>query len=237
MQKVAVVTGSAKGLGRSIALALSKEGYTLVIHYHKSKTDARKVLREIRQISGDSISFGCDLRSSEGALDLAKEVFSKFGRIDLLVNNVGNFAYKHFSQTSNTEFCDVLESNVYSTLFTSRAFLPAMRKQKSGNIINIGAVGCERVQLTEKSSTYFFAKTGVYVITKAMAREEARNGVRINMISPGSLATDIFQASDFPMGRSAKYNDVISALMFLISPEAQYINGANIEVAGAFIPG
>ena len=73
MQKVAVVTGSAKGLGRSIALALSKEGFTLVIHYHKSKTDARKVLREIRQISGDSISFGCDLRSSEGALDLAKE--------------------------------------------------------------------------------------------------------------------------------------------------------------------
>ena len=237
MQKMAVVTGSAKGLGRAIALALASCEYTLVVHYHTSYQEAKKVLGQVRVQAPKSIMVAADLKNEAEVKKMFELVIKKFRRIDLLVNNVGNFINKKFGQTSNSEFVDLVESNIYSTLFASRAVLPTMRRQKSGHIINIGAVGAERIQLTEKSTPYFLAKNGIYVLTKAMAHEEAKNGIHINMISPASLVTDIFGSSDFPMDRSASYDDVIKVLKFLISPEANYINGANIEVAGAFIPG
>ncbi len=119
----------------------------------------------------------------------------------------------------------------------SRAVLPAMRKQKSGNIVNIGAVGAERLILRENSTPYFLGKTGVYVLTKVMAQEEARNGIRINMVSPASMTAVIFKPADFPSGRPATHIDVIKAILFMISPDNSYINGANIEVSGGFSPG
>ena len=237
MNKVAVVTGSAKGLGKAIALSLAKNGFTLVVHYKKSKKEAGKVLSEIKKVSPNSISLTGDLTSEKEARYVFDQVLEKFKRIDLLVNNVGNFLYKKFSETTNSEFKDIIESNIYATLFCSRAVLPSMRKQKSGHIVNLGAVGSDNPKILEKSTPYYMAKTGIYSLTKIMAREEARNGVHVNMISPASLAGDIFKPSDFPMGRNPNYDDVIKALLFLISEDAYYINGANIEVAGGFILG
>lgn len=228
MKKVAVVTGGAKGLGREIATYLIKDGWDVAIHFHNSEKEAKEV--------GPN-TFGADLKDDQQVKKLAGDVVATFGRVDLLVNNVGNFLYKKFEETSNEEFRDVITSNVYSTLFCSRAFLPVMRKQKSGSIVNLGCVGADRITIRENSVPYFMAKTDVYFLTKIMAYEEAKNGVRINMISPASLAEDIFKASDFPMGRSAKYEDVLGALKFLLSDDAKYVSGANIEVAGAFVPG
>lgn len=237
MQKVAVVTGSAKGLGAACALALADHGFTLVVHYRRSRDKAQKILTQVQKKASGSIAVQGDLTNQRGVQKMFEETFAKFGRVDLLVNNVGNFVYKSFGQTSNEEFKDIIESNIYSTIFASRAVLPYMRKQKKGHIINVGAVGAERIQILEKSTPYFLVKTGVYSLTKIMAYEEARNGIHINMISPGSLETDIFKSKEFPMGRPTSFDDVIKALLFLISDDAYYINGANIEVAGGFIPG
>ena len=237
VSKVAVVTGSARGLGRAIVLALAKHGFTVVVHYRKSKDEAKKVLADVGKISPKSMLVSGDLTKEEDVDRTFREIFARLGRVDLLVNNVGNFVYKDFAKTTNREFRDLIESNLYSTLFASRAVLPYMRKQKEGSIVNIGAVGAERIQILEKSTPYFLVKTGVYALTKIMAHEEARNGIHINMISPGSLETDIFKSKEFPMGRAASFVDVIKALLFLISDDAYYINGANIEVAGGFIPG
>ena len=237
MEKVAVVTGSAKGLGRTLALALTGEGYTLVIHYRKSKSEAQRVLAKVKKQSSKSIIVEADLTYEAQVARMFSKVFKTFGRVDLLVNNVGSFLYEKFSQMETREFKDLIESNIYPTLFCSRAVLPYMRRAKSGQIINIGVVGADRLNLLEKSAPYFFAKHGVYMLTKMMAHEEGRFGIRVNMISPASLETDIFRPSDFPMGRSAKYDDVVKVLLFLISSDAYYINGSNIEVAGGFIPG
>lgn len=235
--KVAIVTGSAKGLGAEIARFLAGEKYTIIVQYRKSADEAKKLLSEIRGNSPESIAAYADITDEAQVADLVKQVILKFRRIDLLVNNVGNFIFKPFGKTTNSEFRDVIESNLYSTLFTSRAVLPQMRKQKSGNIINIGAVGAERLIIRENSTPYFLGKTGVYVLTKVMAAEEAKHGIRINMISPASLKVDIFKPSDFPSGRSATSDDVVNTLKFLISAENSYINGANIEVSGGFVPG
>ena len=237
MQKVAVVTGSAKGLGKAIALSLVEGGFTAVIHFRKSKSDAEKLLNLVRKKSPKSIMVFGDLTDEKQVKLMFDQVYKTLGRVDLLVNNVGNFLYKEFSKTTNSEFKDIIESNLYSALFCSRAVLPQMRKQKSGYIINIGSVGAGTMTVTEKSTPYFMAKNALYSLTKIMAWEEAGYGIHINMISPASLETDIFKAEDFPMGRSANYDDVVKILKFLTSNDAYYINGANIEVAGAFIPG
>lgn len=235
--KVALVTGSAKGLGAEIAKYLAKDGYSVVIHFRKSAQDAKNVLKEIKNHSLGSLVVKADLTDEDEVRKMIDEVVDKLKRIDLLVNNVGNFIFKPFGKTTNDEFRDMIESNLYSTLFTSRAVLPLMRKQKSGQIINIGAVGAERLIIRENSTPYFLGKTGVYVLTKVMAAEEAKGGIRINMVSPASLKEDIFKAEEFPSGRVATAADVIGAIKFLISPENSYINGANIEVSGGFVPG
>lgn len=232
-----MITGSAKGLGKAIAIALAEWGFTVVVHYLKSRQEAEKVLNQARKKSPKSIFVSADLTDEVQVKSMFDEIYKKLGRVDLLVNNVGNFLYREFSKTTNAEFRDILESNIYPTLFCSRAVFSKMRRQKSGHIINIGSVGAQNVTITEKSASYFIAKNALYTLTKMMAHEEAKFGIHINMVSPASLETDIFKASDFPMGRSANYEDVIKVLKFLISEDAYYINGANIEVAGAFIAG
>jgi NAD(P)-dependent dehydrogenase (short-subunit alcohol dehydrogenase family) len=235
--KVAVVTGGAKGLGVDICRALLKEDYTVVVHYNKSKDLAEELVEELKKENADCFAISADMTNEESVFAMFKEIEQELGRIDLLVNNVGNFVFKPFAKTTNAEFRDMIESNLYSTLYASRAVLPAMRKQKSGHIINIGAVGAERLIIRENSTPYFLGKTGVYVLTKVLAHDEARAGIRINMVSPGSMAADIFKPEEFPAGRPATHEDVIKAIKFLISPENSYINGANIEVAGGFVPG
>lgn len=235
--KVAVVTGSAKGLGRAIALALADYGYTVVVHYHKSNEEANNVLKLVRKKSAKSFAVGADLKHEDQVNRMFLEVFKNLGHVDLMINNVGNFLYKKFGKTTGSEFKDIVESNIYSSFFCARAVLPAMRKQKSGHIVNIGTVGVDTLTVRQKSTPYFMAKNALYYLTKMMAWEEARHGIHVNMISPASMDTDIFKPADFPMGRSANYNDVIKVLLFLISPDADYVNGANIEVAGGFIPG
>lgn len=237
MNKVAVVSGAAKGLGRAMALALARDGYTLVVHYRKSSSEAHKVLDEIKADSPDSIIISADVTIEADVAKMFGEIVKKFKRVDLLVNNVGNFLYKNLGKTNGEEFRDVIQSNVYSAFYCAQSVLPLMRRQKSGHIINIGAVGCGDFVASQKAVPFFMAKNALYFLTKAMAWEEAKNGIHVNMISPASLVTDIFKPSDFPMGRSANYDDVVKVLRFLTSADAYYINGANIEVAGAFIPG
>ncbi len=237
MKKVALVTGGAKGLGAAICKHLAKDGYYVVVHFNKSAQEAKKLLADIRKDSADCSMISADLTSEDEVFDMFEAFEKKHKRLDLLVNNVGNFLFKPFGKTTNGEFRDILETNIYSTLYCSRKAIRLMRKQKSGHIINIGATGAERLIIRENSVPYFLGKTGVYVLTKAMAWEEAKNGIHINMISPASMATDIFDKDDFPMGRETNYDDVIKALSFLTSDDAYYINGANIEVSGGFVPG
>jgi len=234
---VAVVTGSAKGLGRDIAIYLAKKKYIVVAHFNKSKKEASNLLKEISKFSPKSSLICADLKDTNQVQQMFKEVHMKYGHVNLLINNVGNFIYKNFSKITNAEFKDVIESNLYSTLFCSREVLVQMRKKKTGHIINIGAAGAERFILRDKVIPYFMAKNSVYLLTKAMAKEEGKNGIHINMVSPTSMRVDIFKKNEFPMGREAKHTDIIKAIGFLLSEDAYYINGANIEVSGGFIAG
>ena len=234
--KVALVTGSSKGIGKSIALALAKEGATVIVHYQTSEKEAEETLSAIKNYSKNSFLVKANLRNEEDVKKMADEIFKKLGKVDILVNNVGNFIYKPITETSSEDFKDVIESNLMSTFYCCKYFLPKMRENKFGRIIDFGCAGCDRIVIRENTTPYYMAKTAVYMLTKALAAAEAKNGINLNVISPG--ITEFSKVKlEVPKGRVADTDDIVNAVMFLLSEKSDYITGANIEVSGGWVPG
>lgn len=234
--KTVFVAGAAKGLGAEIAKSFAHDGDRVIIHYRSSSSAAEQVLQIVQKTSPDSFLMSGDLTREDDVRRLFDEVHSKVGIVDVLINTVGDFIYKPFYEASFKDFKAVIESNLYSTFLCSQAVLPRMREKKSGFIINFGSTGCDRILLRPNTTPYYIAKTGIYMMTKLMANEEARYGIRINMISPGALPTSVVKPQQFPAGRSTDFSDIMNALRFLLSPEASYIIGANLEVSGGWSP-
>jgi NAD(P)-dependent dehydrogenase (short-subunit alcohol dehydrogenase family) len=227
-----LVTGSAKNLGRSIALDLAKHGARVAIHYDTSQKEAENTLRDIKEMS-TGILVKTDVTNQKEVFAMVENVKKELGGIDILVNLVGDFIYEPITTTTFEKFKKTIESNLYSTFLCSQYALPSMVKKKWGRIINFGNVGAENLQIREKTTPYMIAKTGVIMLTKVMAYEYAKYGITINSISPGILKTSIIKPHT-PTGKYAEYKDIINAVNFLLKDESSYINGANIEVTGGF---
>lgn len=233
--KIVLVTGSAKNLGRAIAVDLAKQGARVIIHYYHSKKEAEETLTEVKKYS-DGIVVPADVTNQKEVDTMIQTIKKQFGSIDILVNLVGNFIFEPMTTTSFAQFKDVIETNLYTTFLCSHAVLPHMKKKRWGRIINFGCVGAESITIREKTTPYYIAKTGVIMLTKILASTYAPYGITINSISPGILTTSIAKPPT-PTGRFAEFEDMIHAINFLLTAESQYINGANIEVAGGWRPG
>lgn len=230
--KIALITGSSKNLGRAIALNLAQQGAKVVIHYHHSEKEAQKTLAEVKKYSG-GIIVCADVTNPNEVSAMMRTIQQQLGSIDILINLVGNFIFEPITITKFEKFRDVIESNLYSAFLCCKEALPAMTKKKWGRIINFGCVAAENITIREKTTPYYIAKTGVIMLTKVLAYEYARYGITINSISPGILETSIAKPST-PTGRNASFKDIINAINFLLKEESNYINGANIEVAGGW---
>lgn len=230
--KIALVTGSAKNLGRAIAIDLAKQGTTVVIHYHSSKKEAEETIKEVKKYS-DGMIVKADLTNPSQVTSMIQFIKVKHGSIDILINLVGNFIYSPIAKTSFEKFKDVIESNLYSVFLCSQEILPGMVKKKWGRIINFGNVGAENIQVREKTTPYLISKTGVIMLTKVLAHEYAKYGITVNSISPGILETSIAKPLT-PTGKYIQFTDILNAVNFLLQEESGMINGANLEVAGGF---
>lgn len=232
--KVALITGSAKGVNAAIAIELAKQGANVVIHYRTSKKEADQTYQTIKQYSKSNLLVRGDVTKEEDVRSIIKRVEHKFGRLDILINGVGNFIFKPINQTSSQEFKDVLESNLHSVFLMTKHALPLMRRQKYGRIINFGNVSAQHLPTRPNTTPYIIAKAGVISLTRTLAQEEAKNGITVNTISPGILESSVVKLKT-PIGRPAKFADIINAVLFLLKKESSYITGANIEVSGGLI--
>jgi len=237
--KVALVTGSSRGIGKTIALKLAEAGASLGINYKSNTWAADEVVESIKKMEHKAISVQCDVSNFADVEEMVKKVLSEFGRIDILVNNVGPFLYKSIYDTTIQEWHQIINSNLNSTFYCCKAVVPIMRKQKSGNIINIGAPNAERTQGYLKNCPYATAKTGVVVLSKSLAREEAKNGIRVNVVNPGFIETDQYtdemkkdMPKEVPLRKLGKPEDIANAVLFLVSEEANYITGSVLNVHG-----
>jgi 3-oxoacyl-[acyl-carrier protein] reductase len=238
-ERVAVVTGSGKGIGRGIAERLARNGYRVVINYRRDAASAHEALTGIKDASPDSLVIQADVATPEGAADLIEQTRAAFGRLDVLVNNAGPFLVKPVFETTVEEWREILDGNLSSAFYCIKAALPIMRAQKSGHIINLGSLNSENARGAPTTVAYNVAKTGLVVLTKSVARSEARHGIRCNIVNPGFIETYAMSDADkrelpsiIPLGTLGQVRDISNIVAFLLSDEANYVTGAVINVHG-----
>lgn len=226
--RLALVTGGGKGLGRQIAIELARAGATVIINYRSDKLAAEETLLLVQEFSASSRIIQADVTQPPEVDRLFESIRSDYGEVDILINNVGDFIFKPLMETSDSEFSVTVESNLHAAFFCSRRVLESMGPGY-GRIINIGAVGADRLLLRKRTAPYYIAKTGLFMLTKILSLE-CGEGTTVNMVSPGVLPNGIR-----PDGaRVVAYEDVTRAVLFLAGEDAKEVNGANIEVSGGW---
>ncbi|MBZ5702757.1 MAG: SDR family oxidoreductase [Acidobacteriia bacterium] len=241
--RVALITGGSRGIGRGIALRLGQEGARVAIAYRSNKAAAQQTLRQLQSVGVDCVAVETDITVAARAEQLVQTVAERFGRLDVLVNNVGDFRWGLLAESSVEEWQGVFSSNVMSVLFMSRAALPQMRRGRWGRIINLGAVGAERAFGQAKISAYASAKAAVVAMSRSLALEEAKNGITVNVVNPSNIDEKELTLSEarrirdarFPIGRPPTGEDVAAAVAFFASEEAEYVTGQIINVSGGWM--
>lgn len=235
-RRAALVTGSAKGAGRALALALAADGYDVAVHYRRSRDEAQAVADLAAGHGVRSVVLQADVRVEDEARGLVDAAHAAFGRLDVLINNVGDYHHGPLAELTGAVWRDMLASNLDSVFYTCQqavAFLGA--NAEGGRIVNIGYAGAEQVRARPGIAAYGIAKTGVILYSKALARTLAAAGVTVNVVSPGVLENSVSQpVEEIPAGRLGRLDELVGAVRYLLSPEAAYVTGVTIEVAGGW---
>ncbi len=238
-EKVAVITGGNKGIGRAIAEQLAREHYAIVVNYHSDEASAQETLAALQANSPRSIVVQADVSTPDGASALIEQSQAQFEKIDVLINNAGPFLVKSLFDTSIDEWEYILRTNLSSAFYCCKFALSLMRARKSGHIINLGSLNAETARGAPTTTAYNIAKTGLVVLSKSLARSEGRNGIRCNIVNPGFIETYATSDADkrelpslVPLGQLGKPQDIAQTVSFLLSDQARYITGAVINVHG-----
>lgn len=234
-EKIALVTGSSRGIGRDIAFRLADVVSGVAIHYKSHRAEALGLVREIKQGGGRAACFPGDLTKEKEATNLVKRVEEKFGRLDILINNFGPILVKPWEKLSSEDWDYILASNLESAFFCLKTALSGMRKRKWGRIINIGFSRAEQLAAFPSITPYAIAKTGLLILTRTVASSVASSGITVNMVSPGLIEGGILPSSkNVAEGKPGKFKDVSEAVLFLAAEKADYITGTNLIVAGGW---
>lgn len=233
---IALVTGAARGIGRAIALDLAAHGCTVIVHYRHSAEAAKAVLQQIQLTAPASRLMQANLKHTDEIDRLFSSIQHTYGRLDVLVNTVGNFGTYHpITEVTLEEFDDVMNSNVRATFACMQRAIPLMQAVGGGHIINFGCATAEHALARKYTVPYYIAKAGIITLTKSYAPILAKDHITVNSISPGIVENSII-TQPLPMGRPAAFADITQAVQWLLSEQAHYISGTNIEVAGGWSP-
>ena len=231
--KVALVTGSAKRLGRAVALRLAEEGANLVIHHRGSHTEAQETVGEIETMGRRAVTLSADLRKVNEIRGLFEEVAKKFGRLDILVNSAANFIHTEFETATEEIWDSSLDTNLKAPFFCAQAAAPLLKKSR-GVIINFADVG--GILAWPGYVPHCVSKAGVIMLTRALAKTLAPE-VRVNAIAPGTISMEGDPAeweADFvrraPLGRSGSPGDISDAVSYLI--HAEFMTGQVLVLDG-----
>ena len=239
--RFAVITGAAgpRGLGRAMAQIFAEHGATVAI----LDLDATQAQAVAAELGPDHVGLACDV-TDKAACDAAiADLIARWGRIDILVNNAGITQPLKLMEIAAANYDAVLDVNLRGTLYASQAAIPQMRAQGSGSIVNISSVSAQRGGGIFGGPHYSAAKAGILGLTKAMARELAPDGIRVNAICPGFIGTDITAGkltpamkeqilAGIPMGRAGTPGDVAGCALFLASDLSAYVTGSEVDVNG-----
>ena len=230
-----LVTGSARGVGKSIALRLGRAGHEVVVHYRSSQEQAEQVVLEIEGSGGTAHLVSGDVTRPDEVETMATSVGEAVGGLDALINNVGGFILKDFDDLTVEDWDAQIASTVSATYYVSRAMLPMLR-EGGGRIVNISDSGADRLSARPRNLPYYVGKTGILIVTKTMAVTEAPYQVSVNAIMPGVIENSdpLPDASRIPAGRHGTFDDIGAAVDFLLAEQSGYITGSFIQVGGGW---
>ncbi len=239
--KVALVTGASRGIGKAAAIALVGQGAKVVVNYARSSEAAEAIVQAITAAGGEAIALQADVSQAEQVDNLIKQTLDKFGRIDVLVNNAGITKDTLLLRMKPEQWQAVIDLNLTGVFLCTKAVSKIMLKQRSGRIVNIASVAGQMGNSGQ--ANYSAAKAGVIGFTKTVAKELANRGITVNAVAPGFIETDMTQdlksdkIIDFiPLGRYGKPEEVAGTIRFLAAdPAAAYITGQVFNVDGGMV--
>lgn len=232
----ALVTGANGPIGRRVALALGERGLNVALVYRSRKRDAEATASQIRTFGSNTLVLRADVTRPEQAQRTVEEVARSAGRLDVLINGVGDLLVKPATETTPAEWKSVVASNLDSAFFVSRAAISVMQRNGWGRVVNFGVAGCSDFRAFRQVPVYGMAKTALFALTRALAREVAQWGITVNLVSPGFLEVGEFliDPQRIPARRYGAIDEVVAAVLFLISDEAAYVNGTELIVSGGW---
>ena len=236
--KVALITGSSKGIGRAIALAFAARGADVIVNYNSSEEAAVKVVEDIKSKGVESIAIKANVGDRKQVEDMLAIIKEKFGRLDILVNNAGITRDRTLKKMSDEEWDTVISTNLTSVFNCTRAVLPIM--PEGSRILNISSVS--GITGNFGQTNYSAAKAGIIGLTKSLAKELGKKKITVNAIAPGFTDTEmtrdlplkqkIMVKMLIPLGEFGKVEDIANAAVFFCSDEARYITGQVLRVDG-----
>lgn len=240
-EKVALITGGARGIGRTIALNLAEQHWAVAICYRQSEQQARETLAAIQQKGGRGLAWRCDVSDPQAATAMVQKVESEWGRIDALINAAGPYHRVNLFDETIAGWHEMFDNNLHPVFYLSRAVAAGMKARKWGRLINFSMANADQLIGQPFVTAYYIAKVGVLIVTKTLAKMLAPDGITVNAISPGFIDSGSAPAEELvkmlknvPAGYIGSTNDVAGVVNFLLSDEARYVNGANIHVSGGW---
>lgn len=237
--KVAIVTGASRGIGRAIAIKMAVCGAKVVVSARSTEA-LESLVKEISELGGQALSVPTDISSSSDVDRLFDAAMETFGRVDILVNNAGITRDNLLVRMKDADWDAVIDTNLKGAFLCSRAAAKIMGKQRIGRIINISSVVGEMGNAGQ--ANYCASKAGLIGLTKSVARELSKRNVTVNAVTPGFIVTDMTEVlnekvkesllGQIPLGRFGEAEDIVSAVLFLASDQASYITGQVLGVNG-----